>query len=142
MLLKKKIIGGKMKYLHAMIRVNDIDKSLKFYEDLIGLRLQDKKELEDCELYFLANAQGEPEIELTRNFDTPAEGYKNGNTFGHFAFATDDMSAFETKVKNLGYEFLYEPYEIKLKSSSGAEEIKKIAFLKDPDENEIEIIQK
>lgn len=125
-----------------MIRVKDIKKSLDFYQNLLGLKIQDKKELEDCELYFLAEYDGAPEIELTNNFETPKEGYTNGNCFGHFAFATNNMDDFSKHMKTLGYNFLYEPYEIKLKSADGTEKIKKIAFVQDPDGNEIEIIQK
>lgn len=131
-----------MKFLHSMIRVKDIKKSLDFYENIIGLKLQDKKILEDCELYFLAEYEGAPEIELTYNFDTPNKGYENGNAFGHFAFATNDMEDFMQKVKENGCNILYEPYELELKDSNGNKKIKKIAFIKDPDGNEIEIIQK
>ncbi len=131
-----------MKFLHSMIRVKDIKKSLDFYQNVLGLEIQDKKTLDDCELYFLAEYDGAPEIELTNNFETPEGGYENGNCFGHFAFATSNMDEFSKHIKALGYEFLYEPYEIKLKSSNGMEKVKKIAFVKDPDGNEIEIIQK
>ena len=43
-----------MKFLHSMIRVKDIEKSLGFYQNVLGLKIQDKKTLDDCELYFLA----------------------------------------------------------------------------------------
>ncbi len=131
-----------MKFLHSMIRVKDIQKSLDFYQNVLGLKITDKKTLDDCELYFLAEYDGAPEIELTNNFDTPKDGYQNGNCFGHFAFATDDMDNFSNHIKMLGYDFLYEPYELTLKADDGTVKTKKIAFIKDPDGNEIEIIQK
>ncbi len=131
-----------MKFLHSMIRVKDIKKALDFYQDVLELKIQDKKTLDDCELYFLAEYDGAVEIELTNNFETPENGYENGNCFGHFAFATNDMEAFSKRLKALGYEFLYEPYELTLKASDGTSKVKKIAFIKDPDGNEIEIIQK
>lgn len=131
-----------MKFLHSMIRVKDIKKSLDFYQNVLGLKIQDKKILEDCELHFLAEYEGAPEIELTYNFETPKNGYENGNCFGHFAFATGNMDEFANHLKETGHEFLYEPYELKLKAQDGTEKIKKIAFIKDPDGNEIEIIQK
>ena len=130
-----------MKFLHSMIRVKDIEKSLGFYQNVLGLKIQDKKTLDDCELYFLAEYEGAPEIELTNNFEIPENGYENGNCFGHFAFATDNMEAFSEHIKTLGYEFLYEPYELTLKAADGTSKVKKIAFIKDPDGNEIEIIQ-
>ncbi len=125
-----------------MIRVKNIEKSLDFYQNLLGLKIQDKKTLDDCELYFLAEYDGAPEIELTNNFETPEGGYENGSCFGHFAFATDSMDEFSKHLKETGYDFLYEPYELTLKAADGSEKIKKIAFVKDPDGNEIEIIQK
>ncbi len=131
-----------MKFLHSMIRVKDIQKSLDFYQNVLGLKIQDKKTLEDCELYFLAEYDGAVEIELTNNFEIPENGYENGNCFGHFAFATDNMDAFSEHIKALGYKFLYEPYKLTLKAADGTEKVKKIAFIKDPDGNEIEIIQK
>ena len=51
-----------MKYLHSMIRVNNLENSLRFYKELLGLKLQSKKDLDDCTLYFLAEYEGGPEI--------------------------------------------------------------------------------
>lgn len=123
-----------MKFLHSMIRVKDLEKSLKFYCDFIGLQVQDVKTLDDCKLYFLGNLEsGETQIELTDNFEK--KSYQNGDAFGHFAFGTDSMIITEEKMKELGYEWLYEPFQLSAVSST-------IAFIKDPDGNEIEIIQK
>ena len=132
-----------MKYLHSMIRVNDIEKSLKFYSELLGQKLQSKKDLDDCTLYFLAEYEGAPEIELTDNWEKPDEPYKNGETFGHFAFSWDDMDAFVKKATDLGVELLYgSPFNLDLKKEDGTVEVKRISFVKDPDGNEIEIIYK
>ena len=132
-----------MKYLHSMIRVNDLEKSLRFYQELLGQKLQSKKDLDDCTLYFLAEYEGAPEIELTDNWDKPDEPYKNGETFGHFAFRTNDMDAFVQKVDDMGYELMYGgPFNLDLKNPDGTVIKKRIAFLKDPDGNEIEIIYK
>ena len=124
-----------MKILHAMIRVKDIDSSMRFYTELLGLKKTHEIKLEDCLLHFLKDDGGDFEIELTENFDIPKNGYENGNAFGHFAFETDDMDKFDKKMKDLGYEYLYEPFIMNEAQS-------KIAFVKDPDGNEIEIIQK
>ena len=132
-----------MKYLHSMIRVNNLKESLRFYEDLIGLKLQSKKDLEDCTLYFLAQCEGAPEIELTDNWQKPTTPYKTGETFGHFAFECEDMEAFVKKVHDMGYELMYgEPFNLDLKNEDGTITVKRIAFIKDPDGNEIEIIYK
>lgn len=130
-----------MKFLHSMIRVKNIDESLKFYRDLLGLNLISKSSLEDCDLYFLGENETACQIELTYNYETPDEGYKNGSAFGHFAFAVDDMNSFSKKVQSMGYKYLYEPFELELKDENGISSFKKIAFLNDPDANEIEIIQ-
>ncbi len=124
-----------MKFLHSMIRVKDIDKSLKFYTELLNMKLNKKKRLEDCELYFLDDEAGCCQIELTYNDETPQEGYVNGNAFGHFAFAVESLDKFTEKMNALGYEYLYEPFDLNGKGS-------RIAFIKDPDGNEIELIEK
>ena len=86
-------------------------------------------------MHFLKGEDGDFEIELTENFDIPQNGYENGSAFGHFAVETDDMDKFDQKLKSLGYEYLYEPFIMDEARS-------KIAFVKDPDGNEIEIIKK
>ena len=124
-----------MKFLHSMIRVTNIEKSMSFYKNLIGLEPSNEIRLEDCTLYYLKDKQTGIEIELTYNDETPSSGYPQGHAFGHFAFEVDNMAKIEQKVQQLGYEWLYEPFYM--------DEIKtKIAFIKDPDGNEIEFIEK
>ena len=123
-----------MKILHAMIRVKNVQESIKFYSELLGLKKTHEIKLEDCVLHFLKDDSADFEIELTENFDTPENGYQNGNAFGHFAFETDNMDEFDKKFKAFGGEYLYEPFVMEEANS-------KIAFIKDPDGNEIEIIE-
>ncbi len=124
-----------MKFLHSMIRVKDIDKSLDFYTKVLDMKLSHQKRLEDCTLYFLKDEYDTYEIELTHNDEMPKEGYKNGNAFGHFAFGVNSLDEFTKKIKKLGYVYLYEPFDLNGKGS-------KIAFITDPDGNEIELIEK
>ena len=124
-----------IKFLHSMIRVKDIDASLKFYTELLNMKLADKKKLEDCTLYFLSDEENTCQIELTYNDETPENGYKTGENFGHFGFACDSLDEFTKRLHSLGYEYLYEPFDLNGKGS-------KIAFVKDPDGNEIELIEK
>ena len=70
-----------------MIRVKDLQKSLDFYQNLLNMSFVKKKRLDDCELYYLEDEEHTAQIELTYNDDTPENGYKNGNAFGHFAFS-------------------------------------------------------
>ncbi len=124
-----------MKFLHTMIRVRDIQKSLNFYEKVLDMNLVEKKRLEDCWLYFLEDNEKTCQIELTYNDETPENGYNIGAGFGHFAFQVDSLDDFTKKIQKLGVEYLYEPFDLNGKGS-------KIAFIKDPDGYEIELIEK
>ena len=124
-----------MKFLHSMIRVKDIDASLKFYTEVLEMELDEKRRLDDCWLYFLSDKEKTCQIELTYNDETPTEGYNIGSGFGHFAFAVESMDKFSEKIEKLGYKYLYEPFDLTGKGS-------KIAFIKDPDGYEIELIEK
>ncbi|MBP3846126.1 VOC family protein [bacterium] len=124
-----------MKFLHTMIRVKDIEKSLDFYTKLFDMEFDKKKRLDDCWLYFLTDKESGYQIELTFNDETPKDGYEIGSGFGHFAFGVKSMEEFGKKLKNYGWKYLYEPYDLTGKGS-------KIAFIKDPDGYEIELIEK
>ena len=123
-----------MKFLHTMVRVRDIEKSLAFYTDVLNMRLDHKKRLEDCCLYFLTDEENTCQIELTYNDETPESGYELGSGFGHFAFSVDSLDEFTEKINKLGYSYLYPPFDLNGKGS-------KIAFINDPDGYEIELIE-
>ena len=124
-----------MKFRHAMIRVKDVDKSIKFYTELLNMKFSHKQRLNDCELYYLDDESGSVQLELTYNDETPADGYSVGENFGHFAFSCDSLDKFSENLHSLGYKYWYEPFDVTGKGS-------KIAFLKDPDGNEIELVEK
>ncbi len=124
-----------MKFVHAMIRVQNLEKSMEFYTGLLEMNKTGEVKLDDCTLYYLSDEDGQTQLELTYNNETPDGGYANGNAFGHFAFETDKMNDFTERMNKYGYKYIYEPFfmpEINMY----------IAFLKDPDENEIEILAK
>lgn len=123
-----------MKFLHTMIRVKDIEASLKFYTEVLDMELDHKKRLEDCWLYFLSDKDKTCQIELTYNDETPTDGYKIGSGFGHFAFEVKSLDEFTKKINALGYKYLYEPFDLNGKGSM-------IAFIQDPDGYEIELIE-
>ena len=123
-----------MKFLHTMIRVKNIEESLKFYTDVLNMKFDHKKRLDDCWLYFLTDESGVCQIELTYNDETPENGYNIGSGFGHFAFEVESLENFTQKIEKLGYKYLYEPFDLTGKGS-------KIAFIKDPDGYEIELIE-
>jgi len=118
-----------MKYLHAMIRVVDIKKSLQFYQEMLGLKLLRHKDYEAgrFSLYYLASQEGEPEIELTYNWDK-AE-YTNGNSFGHLAFAVENIYELCQKLEDSGVTILRPPRDGHM------------AFVKDPSGISIELLQ-
>ena len=118
-----------MKYLHAMIRIRDVEQSLRFYTELLELKLIRKNHYpEDAfSLYFLATEQGEPEIELTHNHDD--RDYSNGDNFGHLAFRVSDIYATCHKLQDGGVTILYPPRDGRM------------AFVKDPSGISIELLQ-
>ena len=124
-----------MKLLHTMIRVKNIEKSLEFYTKLLNMELCEKRRLEDCWLYFLTDKESGVQIELTYNDEIPENAYEIGSGFGHFAFEVSSMEEFSKKLYSFGYSYLYEPFDLTGKGS-------KIAFIKDPDGYEIELIEK
>ena len=124
-----------MKLLHSMIRVKNIDESLKFYTELLNMKVVEKRRLDDCWLYFLEDKESGFQIELTYNDDTPLDGYNLGTGFGHFAFSVKSFEEFSEKLNSLGYKYLYEPFDLTGKGSM-------IAFVNDPDGYEIELIEK
>ncbi len=118
-----------MKYLHAMIRVADIEKSLYFYLELLGLKLLRKNDYEGgrFSLYYLATTEGEPEVELTHNWDDGE--YVAGNAFGHLAFSVENIYQLCQKLEDAGVIILRPPRDGRM------------AFVKDPSGVSIELLQ-
>lgn len=124
-----------MKFLHSMIRAKNEAESIRFYCEFLGLKKGKKIRLEDCFLQYLIDEKTGIEIELTINDEIPTTGYQNGNAFGHFAFECENLDVIEENMKKLGYTWEVKPFYMP--------EIKtRIAFLLDPDKNEIELIEK
>jgi lactoylglutathione lyase len=120
--------------LHTMVRVKDLDESVRFYTEVLGLREQHRKVLEkaDATLVFLGDDAGHHAIELTYNHD--GRDYELGNQFGHFALGVPDLEAARTDLAAHGVEFSRGPYRV---SEGGS----MIAFIRDPDGIEIELIE-
>jgi lactoylglutathione lyase len=120
-----------------MIRVGDLDRSLKFYTDVLGMKLLRRKEYPDGK-FTLAFVGYGPEsahavIELTYNWDT--HQYDLGNGYGHVALEVDDVYAACAGIKQRGGKVTREPGPMKHGSTV-------IAFVEDPDGYKIELIQK
>ena len=120
-----------MKFLHTMLRVKDLDASLYFYINQLGLVETKRKEVPAGKftLIFLATAVGEPEIELTYNWENEEE-YSTGRFFGHLAFEVDDIYVLCEKLQNQGVIINRPP------------RCGRMAFVKSPDGVSIELPQK
>lgn len=120
-----------MRYLHAMVRVLDLEKSLEFYCGKLGLREMYRKESEQGRftLVYLATAPDAPMVELTHNWDQ-TEAYDGGRNFGHLAFEVDDIYALCTKMQREGVTILRPPRDGRM------------AFVRSPDQISIELLQK
>lgn len=120
-----------MKYLHTMIRVTDLDASLNFYCDLLGLQEIRRKDVPAGKftLVFLATEPGEPEIELTYNWASD-EVLGGGRNFGHLAYRVDDIYALCQHLQDNGVAILRPPRDGHM------------AFVRSPDNISIELLQK
>ncbi|MBI3569784.1 MAG: lactoylglutathione lyase [Gammaproteobacteria bacterium] len=126
-----------MRVLHTMIRVGDLDRSIKFYTDVLGMKLLRRKDYPDGK-FTLAFVGYGPEtehavVELTYNWGTSK--YDLGNAFGHIALEVDDVYKACTDIKNRGGKVTREAGPMKHGSTV-------IAFVEDPDGYKIELIQK
>ncbi len=123
-----------MKYLHTMVRVADIETSLKFYRDALGLEVLSRHDHEAGRytLVFLA-APGDhtAQVELTYNWpkDGAAETYTGGRNFGHLAYAVDDIYATCQRLVDHGVTILRPPRDGRM------------AFVRSPDQISIELLQ-
>ena len=124
----------KPRLLHTMIRVKDLDRSVRFYIEVIGLREQRRAVLEKAAatLVFISDEEGHHAIELTYNHD--GRDYELGNQFGHFAFGVPDLDAARDELARHGVEFSRGPYQVREGGS-------RIAFIRDPDGVELELIE-
>lgn len=120
-----------MRYLHAMVRVLNVDNSLDFYVNKLGLKEISRKDHEKGRftLIFLATAPHEPMIELTHNWDE-TEAYSVGRNFGHLAFEVDNIYDFCDRLQKNGVTILRPPRDGRM------------AFIRSPDQISIEILQK
>jgi lactoylglutathione lyase len=120
-----------MKYLHTMVRITDIDASLRFYRDALGLEEIRRSENEKGRytlIFLAAPGQHETPVELTYNWDP--EVYTGGRNFGHLAYEVDDIYAFCEKMQKMGITVNRPPRDGRM------------AFVRSPDNISIEILQK
>ena len=124
-----------MKYLHTMVRVTDVEQSLRFYRDALGLEVISHKDNEAGRytLVFLA-APGDrsAQVELTYNWPDAngvAQTYTGGRNFGHLAYAVDDIHATCQRLVDHGVTINRPPRDGRM------------AFVRSPDGISIELLQ-
>ena len=124
-----------MKYLHTMVRVTDLEASLKFYRDALGLeevRRSEHAQGRFTLLYLAAPGDHDAQIELTYNWpdaDGKSEVYTGGRNFGHVAFAVDDIYATCQRLQDHGVTILRPPRDGRM------------AFVRSPDGISVELLQ-
>jgi len=119
-----------MKYLHTMVRVNDLEKSLRFYVDALGLEELRRVDVEAGRftlVFLAAPGDSEAQVELTHNWDP--EELSGGRNFGHLAYRVDDVYAKCQALQDAGVTILRPPRDGHM------------AFVRSPDGISIELLQ-
>ena len=126
-----------MRFLHTMLRVGDLQRSIDFYTGVLGMKLLRRNDYPDGKFTLAFVGYGDESqgavIELTHNWDT--KSYELGNGFGHVAIAVPDACKACEEVRRLGGKVTREAGPMKFGGSV-------IAFVEDPDGYKIEFIQK
>ena len=120
-----------MKYLHTMVRVTDLDASLRFYRDALGLvelRRKDYPQGRYTLLFLAAPGDDSAQVELTFNWDP--EAYAGGRNFGHLAYEVDDIYATCQRLREHGVTINRPPRDGRM------------AFVRSPDQISIELLQR
>jgi lactoylglutathione lyase len=127
------------RFLHTMIRVGNLERSIDFYTRLLGMKELRRRDVPEGKytLAFLGygdgNASNGGEIELTYNYGV--EKYEQGNAFGHLAVGVPDVAAAAEAVRDGGGRVTREPGPVKFGTTV-------IAFVEDPDGYKIELIER
>lgn len=126
-----------MRILHTMIRVGDLERSIRFYTEILGMKLLRKEDFPDGKFTLAFVGFGDERhnsvIELTYNWGV--QGYNLGDAFGHIAIEVEDIYHAVERIRRAGGEILREAGPMKYGTTV-------IAFVADPDGYKIELIGK
>jgi len=126
-----------MRILHTMLRVVDLDRSIAFYTETLGMQLLRRQDYPEGRFTLAFVGYGPEELgavlELTHNWDTAS--YELGNAYGHIALAVPDAAAACNEIRNRGGKVVREAGPMKHGKTI-------IAFVEDPDGYKIELIQR
>ncbi len=128
---------GEFSYMHTMIRVNDLDQSVKFYTELLGMKELRRTDVPEGRYTLAFVGYGDESsntvLELTYNYGV--DRYDLGTAFGHLALGVSDIRASVEKLRNAGAKIIREPGPVKFGTTV-------IAFIEDPNGYKIELIER
>ena len=128
---------GEFSYMHTMIRVNDLDQSVKFYTELLGMKELRRTDVPDGRYTLAFVGYGDESsntvLELTYNYGV--DHYDVGTAFGHLALGVSDIRASVEKLRDAGAKIIREPGPVKFGTTV-------IAFIEDPNGYKIELIER
>ncbi len=124
-----------MRLLHTMLRVGDLERSIKFYSEILGMKLLRQQDYPQGKFTLTFLGYGDEKhhtvLELTYNWDT--HSYESGNGFGHLAIEVDDVYKAAEQIRQAGGNIIREPGPMNSGNTL-------LAFVADPDGYEIELL--
>ena len=131
--------GGKFRIRHTMIRVKDLERSVEFYTNLLGMNVMRRRENvvrgETVAYVGYGDEDSCHALEIVQEQQQPQE-FRHGNTYGHVALGVPSVADLSEILKSAGVEFSVEPQQIR----EGSPNL--VAFIKDPDGYEVELTER
>jgi lactoylglutathione lyase len=125
------------KLIHTMIRVRDLDRSLVFYDKVLGLAISHRLDFDDFSLVYLRNAESDAELELTWNKGRD-EPYTHGDGYGHVAVVVEDAVKERNRLVGLGFS----PNDLREFHGKDGQLLARYFFIQDPDGYKVEVLER